>query len=350
MTKAADRKNAHLDLARGEDAQTAHGNGFDRVVLSHNALPECDLDKIDLTCRFLGRRLAMPLMIGAMTGGTDRADAINTALAIAAQKHGVALAVGSQRASIESQRDQHVIRKNAPDVPIIANLGGVQLARLDGLNMAQDAVDMLGADAIAIHLNPLQEAAQPEGDRDWHGVEDAIARLVQTIACPVIIKEVGAGITSDVAMRLDALGVRYIDVAGLGGTNWTRIETLRHQNGDNPLMTPFLDWGISTCDALIDLKNVQNQSGQQSRLNARLIASGGIRHGLDAAKGIWLGADMIAAAGHFLRAVENDSGDITPDAIDQALQLWREQMQLALFLTGSRDLQSFKNAKGLIKP
>ena len=344
MTKASDRKNAHLDLARGVEAQTAHGNGFDRVALSHNALPECDLDAIDLDCRFLGYRLSMPLMIGAMTGGTDRADAINLALAKAAQKAGIALAVGSQRASIENQRDQHVLRKHAPDIPIIANLGGVQLARPDGLKMAQDAVTRLEADAITIHLNPLQEAAQPEGDRNWHGVEDAIGQLVQSQTCPVIIKEVGAGITKDVAIRLDALGVRYIDVAGLGGTNWTRIETLRHQNGDNPLMTPFLDWGISTCDALISLKS----DLPQSRLNARLIASGGIRHGLDAAKGIWLGADMIAAAGHFLRAVEDDHGQITPDHLDQSIVLWRQQMQLALFLTGSRDIQSFRAAKGSV--
>ena len=345
MTKAADRKNAHLDLARGVDAQTAHGNGFDRVVLSHNALPECDLDAIDLTCRFLGKRLTMPLMIGAMTGGTDRADAINLALAKAAQKAGIALAVGSQRASIENQRNQHQLRKIAPDIPIIANLGGVQLARPDGLKMAQDAVAMLEADAIAIHLNPLQEAAQPEGDRNWHGVEDAIGQLVQSQTCPVIIKEVGAGITKDVAMRLDALGVRYIDVAGLGGTNWTRIETLRHQNGDNPLMTPFLDWGISTFDALIDLQSDR----PESRLNARLIASGGIRHGLDAAKGLWLGADMIAAAGHFLRAVEDGDGQISPDHLDQSIELWRQQMQLALFLTGSKDIQSFRAADGHIR-
>ena len=349
MTKAADRKNAHLDLARGGDAQTAHSNGFDRVVLSHNALPECDLDAIDLGCHFLGHRLTMPLMIGAMTGGTDRADAINLALAKAAQKAGIALAVGSQRASIENQRDQHILRKTAPDIPIIANLGGAQLARPDGLKMAQDAVAMLEADAIAIHLNPLQEAAQPEGDRNWHGVEDAIGQLVQSQTCPVIIKEVGAGITKDVAIRLDALGVRYIDVAGLGGTNWTRIETLRHQNGDNLLMAPFLDWGISTFDALIDLQTDMPETGHNAQLNARLIASGGIRHGLDAAKGIWLGADMIAAAGHFLRAVEDDTGQITPDGIDQAITFWRQQMQLTLFLTGSRDIQSFRTANGHIQ-
>ena len=346
MTNSADRKNAHLDLARGSDAQTAHGNGFDRIVLSHNAMPECDLDQIDLSLSFLGRPLSMPLMIGAMTGGTDRADAINIALAKAAEKAQIALAVGSQRASIESKRDQTLIRNHAPSIPIIANLGAVQLARPDGLEMAQEAVAMLKADAIAVHLNPLQEAAQPEGDRNWHGVEDAIKALVKASPCPVIIKEVGAGITADVAQRLDALGVRYIDIAGLGGTNWTRIETLRHSGGDNPLMTPFLDWGISTCDALLAIK----QSQPPLRLTARLIASGGIRHGLDAAKGLWLGADMIAAAGHFLRAVENGDGHITPDALDQAITLWRQQMELALFLTGSPDLKSFRQAKGMVRP
>ena len=340
MTKAADRKNAHLDLARGEDAQTRHGNGFDRIMLCHNALPECDADAIDLTVSFLGYRLKMPLMIGAMTGGTDRADQINLTLAEAAQKAGVALAVGSQRASIESKRDQSQLRTIAPDIPIIANLGGVQLARPNGLDLAKQAVDMLAADAIAIHLNPLQEAAQPEGDRNWHGVEEAISQLVNSLDCPVVIKEVGAGITADVAKRLDALGARYIDVAGLGGTNWTRIETLRHSDGNNPLMTPFLDWGISTSDALQEIK--------KALPHARLIASGGIRHGLDAAKGLWLGAEMIAAAGHFLRAVEDDDGQRTPQKLDDALALWRGQMQLALFLTGSPDIPSFRRAKGKI--
>ena len=342
MTNAADRKDAHLNIARGEAAQTAHSNGFDRVILSHNALPECDADQIDLSCSFLGHRLSMPLMIGAMTGGTDRADAINIALAKAAQKAGIALAVGSQRASIETGRPQQAIRDHAPDIPIIANLGGVQLARPDGLDLARRAIEMVDASAIAIHLNPLQEAAQPEGDRNWVGVEDAIRSLIDDVNCPVIIKEVGAGITPNVAKRLDALGSRYIDVAGLGGTNWTRIETLRHQDGHNPLMTPFLDWGITTCDALIQIKSALPQT--------RLIASGGIRNGLDAAKGIWLGAEMIAAAGHFLRHVENDDGQITANALDNAITLWADQMRLALFLTGCDTISAFRHAEGFVKP
>ncbi len=340
MTRASDRKNAHLDLARDRAAQSLTSNGFDRITLCHNALPECDADAIDLSCHFLSKKLSMPLMIGAMTGGTDRADAINRCLAEAAQKAGIAFAVGSQRASIEGNRDQSELRDLAPDIPIIANLGGAQLRRDDGLDLAQQAVEALSADALAIHLNPLQEVAQPEGDRNWIGVEAAIAKAVDLFDCPIIVKEVGAGISASVAERLHALGVRYLDVAGLGGTNWTRIETQRHDDGQNPVMTPFLDWGIDTCTALLTIA--------QSVPQARMIASGGIRHGLDAAKGIWLGAEMVAAAGHFLRSVEDDQGALTPDRLDAALEIWRQQMQIALFLTGSSNLKHFRNAEGII--
>ena len=340
MTRAADRKNAHLDLARDRAAQSIPSNGFDRITLSHNALPECDADAIDLSCSFLSKRLTMPLMIGAMTGGTDRADAINQCLAKAAQKAGIAFAVGSQRASLEGKRDQSALRDLAPDIPIIANLGGAQLRRPEGLDLARQAVDTLSADALAIHLNPLQEVAQPEGDRNWIGVEAAIANAVDQLDCPIIVKEVGAGISAPVAARLHALGVRYIDVAGLGGTNWTRIETQRHDTGENPVIAPFLDWGIDTCTAMMTIADAVPE--------VRMIASGGIRHGLDAAKGIWLGAEIVAAAGHFLRSVEDDDGQLTPHRLDESLTIWRQQMQIALFLTGSPDLSSFRRTEGTI--
>lgn len=337
--KTSHRKNAHLNLARRDDAIAAVSTALDQVRLIHNALPELNINEIDLSCHFLGRRLAMPMMIGAMTGGTDRADALNLTLAKAANQAGVALAVGSQRASLEDGRSQLALRDAAPDIPIIGNLGGVQLAQPSGIDLAMRAVESLGADALAIHLNPLQELAQPEGDRDWRGVEAAIETATKTLPCPIIVKEVGAGISASVAGRLKAAGASWVDVAGLGGTNWTRIETMR-RGDDGDVMAPFLDWGIPTLDAILAIKHENS--------DLRLIASGGIRHGLDAAKAIWLGADMVAAAGHFLRAAEDENGKPTPDKLTQALANWGEQMRMALFLTGSSNLAQFKRAEGII--
>lgn len=341
MTNTAqDRKDNHLDLARSQEALSQLPTGLDRVRLTHNALPECDADGIDASCFFLGRKLAMPLMIGAMTGGTDRSDRINLDLAAAAENAGVALAIGSQRATLETGRTQSELRKAAPSVPLIGNLGGVQLARKDGLDLARRAVEAIEADALAIHLNPLQEITQPEGDRDWRGVEEAIAHCVQSLPCPVIIKEVGAGISVDVAKRLMATGVYAIDCAGLGGTNWTRIEALRRD--DASVHAPFLDWGIPTLDAVLSL---------QSELpEMRLIASGGVRHGLDVARAAWLGAELVAAAGPFLKAAETEDTTPTPASIAQMLEKWQKQFEMTLFLTGSADLTSFKTAKGKILP
>jgi len=340
MTRTADRKDTHLDLARKPQSQSGVSHDLDRVRPEHNAMPECHLDEIDLGTRFLGHTLSMPLMIGAMTGGTDRADAINLVLAEAASDAGIALAVGSQRASLETGRDQAKLRKRAVNIPVIGNLGGVQLARPGGIDLARRAVDALEADAMAIHLNPLQEITQPEGDLDWRGVEEAIARLCQILPCPVFVKEVGAGLSASVAARLMAAGVRYVDVAGLGGTNWTRIEAQRRK-GDKDIFAPFLDWGIPTLEALLDIRTSLPDMG--------LIASGGIRHGLDAARAIWLGADMVAAAGHFLTLAEDDKAKLTPAKLHQGLADWRQQMRMALFLTGSVNIAAFRRAKGQIK-
>ncbi len=340
MAKASSRKNEHLDLARGDAAQATIGCDWDLIRLTHNAMPELDIEAIDLTKHFLGRRLSMPMMIGAMTGGTERADAVNRALAEAAQNVGIGIGVGSQRAGLEEHRQDPALRRIAPDIPIIGNLGGVQLARKGGIDLARRAVDTLEADAMAIHLNPLQELAQPEGDRDWRGIEEAIGRLTAALPCPVIVKEVGAGLSSGVAGRLHAKGVTWVEIAGLGGTNWTRIETMRRNSDERDVMAPFLDWGNSTLDSLIRIA--------EDHPSLRIIASGGIRHGLDAAKSIWMGAELAAAAGPMLRNIEDDDGVITPDRLHRHLVDWKTQMQMALFLTGSADIAAFKNTEGTI--
>ena len=250
--KASDRKDAHLVLAAAPLARSGRSAGFDRVQLDHCALPENDLASVNITKDWLGKAVSAPLFIGSMTGGTDHADAINAALAAVAERCGVGLALGSQRAALERGRGGAHLRSLAPSVPLVGNLGGVQLAADGGIDLAHRAVDDIEADALFIHLNPLQEAVQPEGETDWRGVLAAIETLVPRIGCPVIAKEVGAGISAAAARRLYDAGIHSVDVAGLGGTNWTRIEAARRE--DAALFEPFLDWGVPTVDALLSVR------------------------------------------------------------------------------------------------
>ena len=337
--KTGDRKDAHLALAASGVALGEEDAGFDRVRLEHCALPECDLAAIDITTSCLGRAVGAPLFIGAMTGGTAHADAINTALAEVAEEARIALAVGSQRASIEAGRSQSALRDRAPSVPLIGNLGGVQLALPGGIDLARRAVDDLQADAIFIHLNPLQEAVQPEGQTDWRHVLAALETAVRELEVPVMVKEVGAGIGPEAAKRLFEVGVHAVDVAGLGGTNWTRIEAARRD--DAAVFDPFLDWGLPTVDAI--------RAARAACPNGRLIASGGVRHGLDAAKALWLGAALVSMAGPVLRALTTD-GIQAPDPRSalQAMDRCKAQLRLALFLTGAPDLAAFAGVPGFI--
>jgi isopentenyl-diphosphate delta-isomerase len=335
------RKDAHLRLAASDLAMSGHDAGFDRVRLDHCALPECDLASIDISTEFLGRPVSAPLFIGAMTGGTSHADAINLALADLAQQAGIALAVGSQRASLEAGRSQAMLRAHAPSIPLIGNLGGVQLAMPGGIDLAKRAVDDLQADALFIHLNPLQEAAQPEGQTDWRHVLSAIESCVRALDVPVMVKEVGAGIGPDVARRLFNVGVHAVDVAGLGGTNWTRIEVARRD--DAALFDPFLDWGLPTVDALCAVR--------AACPDGRVIASGGIRHGLDVARSLWLGAAFASMAGPVLRALTVDG--VQPQDGDAAMTVmnrFMDQLRLAMFLTGAPDLAGLGAVSGRISP
>jgi len=336
---AADRKDAHLALAADPLARSGVSAGFETVRLEHCALPECDLSAVDITTSCLGRTVSAPLFIGSMTGGTTHADAINAALARTAEATGLPLAVGSQRASLESGRSQAALRRLAPSVPLIGNLGGVQLAAAGGMDLARRAVDDLAADAIFIHLNPLQEAAQPEGETGWHGVLDAIEALVATLDVPVMVKEVGAGIGPDVARQLFDVGVHAVDVAGLGGTNWTRIEVARRDDAD--MFAPFLDWGIPTVTAIRGVR--------AACPGGRIIGSGGITDGLEAAKALWLGAALVSMAGPVLRALTGDGrGAPDTEAATTLIELWKAQLRLTLFLTGAADLDAFAGVPGQV--
>ena len=339
QTNSADRKDAHIALALDPLAMAAIDAGFDNVRLDHCAIPECSLEDIDLGIEFLDHHLSTPLFIGAMTGGTARATQINRALAEVAETAGIGLAVGSQRASLEAGSSQADLRTLAPSIPLIGNMGGIQLAQADGLDLARRAVDDLQADAIAIHLNPLQEAVQPEGERDWRHVLAAIEQAVVALPCRVIVKEVGAGIGVAVARRLFDVGVWAVDVAGLGGTNWTRNEAARREDSD--LVAPFLDWGTATVTCLHEISTAMPEK--------TLLASGGVRNGLDAAKAIWLGATAVSFAGPVLKAlVGPENGPPDRVAARRTLADLKAQMALALFLTGAPDIPQFREVGGRI--
>ena len=329
------RKDAHLDLAKSPDHQAHIAHPFDSIHLQHDALPNLDLNHINISTRFCGRLFSAPFFIGAMTGGTDRADAINHALIEVAEAQNIPLALGSQRASLASGRTQKALRKTATNAFLIGNLGITQLAASDGQDMAKRAMEDIEADAMAIHLNPAQEAAQIEGDHNWKGAQDALADFISSCPIPVIVKEVGAGINAALATRLWAMGASYVDVAGLGGTNWTRIEAARHQSHEPhtqinqriEVLTPFLDWGLDTVSALQQARQASEEGG--------LIASGGIRNGLDVAKSLALGADMVCAASPFLTSLEADDGSLSPPHLAEKMMIWTEQIKLACFLTNT---------------
>ena len=323
---SANRKDIHIDLAKSDASRSLRPHPLDLITLPHNALPEMDFYDVSTTCRFLNRTLSFPFMITGMTGGTLRGDKLNLAFAEVANQCRVALGVGSQRSSLAHNRSQNELRRLAPDIPLIGNIGGVQLAQSNGLDLAKAAINDLEADALAIHLNPLQEIIQPEGDRNWRGVLTAIEKAVADLPCPVIVKEVGAGISLSVAQKLQNVGVSHIDIASAAGTNWARIEAERLSEEERNIYAPFLDWGHLITDVLPEMR--------RSLKNVTLIGSGGLRDGLDLAKLLWLGCDIGGSASILLKALETEDLNIQQKNLHKCLEMLKEQLTIALFLTG----------------
>ncbi len=299
MTEILKRKTDHIDLVLKQRLEMAAlASPWDQVQLTHNALPEQDLLNFDLSTEFLGKHLRLPFLISSMTGGPLKAERINAHLAEAAQELGIAMGVGSQRIALLSAGSNGLtnnLRRWAPKIPLYANLGAAQLRDDFSLTEIQRAVDMIEADALIIHLNCLQELMQEDGDTDWRGLLSAIETVCACLDVPVIAKEVGMGISAATALRLVDAGVQAIDVAGRGGTNFIEVEAGRTADSRiKALGEIFKDWGIATPVAV--------QSIRARLPNIPLIASGGIRHGLDAAKAIKLGANVVAQAGPVLHA------------------------------------------------
>lgn len=330
------RKNDHLDIVLDpRRAVTQASAGFERWRFTHCAMPELDFNDITLETTFLNRQLQAPLLISSMTGGVERSRHINRHLAEAAQALKIAMGVGSQRVAIESDAGlglDKTLRQLAPDVPLLANLGAAQLAGKKGIDYARRAVEMIEADALIVHLNPLQEALQPGGDRDWRGRLAAIETLVRVLPVPLVIKEVGAGISRAVAGQLIDAGVAVIDVAGAGGTSWAAVEGERAATEQQrSVATVFADWGIPTAEALVEIADAWPQ--------VPLIASGGIKNGVDAAKALRLGACMVGQAA----AVLGSAGISTEKVIDH-FNVIIEQLRVACFCTGSASLSDLKQA------
>jgi isopentenyl-diphosphate delta-isomerase len=324
-----DRKAEHINLALDRRMQVA-GSYFDAWELEHAALPEIDYAEVDVSTSFLGRDLRAPLLISCMTGGTDEATRINRNLAVAAEQAGIALGVGSQRKAIEDPAlaDSFRVRDAAPSIPILANLGAVQLNYGFGVDECRAAVEMIEADALVLHLNPLQEAIQPEGQCDFSGLAAKIGTVVRRLEVPVIVKEIGCGLSARTARRLAEEGVEILDTAGVGGTSWARIEAARADDGE--IGELFADWGEPTPLSIRQLAAIPGLT---------VIGSGGVRNGLDAAKAIALGADLVGLAQRFLEAA-NESAEAV---VARAARVVRE-LEIAMFCAGVRDLEELRGA------
>jgi isopentenyl-diphosphate delta-isomerase len=332
VTQTSARKADHIRINLDEDVRSGLTTGLERFHFTHQALPELNLQDIDLKSVLFNRQMNAPILISSMTGGTDQAGLINRTLAEAAQETGIALGLGSQRAAIENPDLQSTfqVRQFAPDVLLLANLGAVQLNYGYSFKECQAAVDMIDADALILHLNPLQEAVQPEGDGNFAGLLRKIEAVCENLTVPVIVKEVGWGFSEQTASQLAAVGVSAIDVAGAGGTSWTQVEM--HRTSDPyqaRLAAAFIDWGIPTTQALLNVSKAAPR--------VTIFASGGIRDGIDIVKCIALGASLGGMAGPFLKAA-NDSLETTVDTI----RLIQKQIQVAMFAAGAANIDQLK--------
>ncbi len=337
------RKASHLRICLDREVQARNiRTGFEDITLVHRALPEIDRDEIDLSTIFLKKQLRAPFIFSAMTGGVKEAEKINIVLAEAAESLGLGMGVGSQRVAIENRRLSRtfrVARDYAPSIPLIANLGASQLRSGWGIKEALEAVDMIEADALAIHLNPLQEVAQPEGEPGYRGVLEKIMELKERLPVPLIVKETGAGISREDAKRLEEARVDFLDVGGAGGTSWAAVEYYRAEESDDVsgmrLGKTFWDWGIPTAASIFECAR---------STSVPIIASGGIRSGLDAAKAITLGASFVGIALPLLKSAAKGRREL-----ESEVEMILDELRSAMFLTSAVDLEELKGSPLVVK-
>lgn len=327
MSKVApidQRKADHIKINLEQDVRSALSSGLENYHFIHEALPELDLNRLNTSLSLFAKNLSSPILISSMTGGTPEAQTINLRLAEAAQECGVAMGVGSQRAAIEhpEQAKTFQVRKVAPDILLFANLGAVQLNYGYGVEQCQQAVDMIQADALYLHLNPLQEAVQDAGDTNFEGLAKKIEEICKKLEVPVIAKEVGWGISERTAKLLSDCGVKAIDVAGAGGTSWSQVEMHRAPDEfTRQLAATFVGWGIPTAESILNVKKAVP--------DMIIFASGGIKDGLDIAKCIALGATLGGMAGNFLKAAA-----ISTEKTIDVMKLTKRQIEVTMFACG----------------
>jgi isopentenyl-diphosphate Delta-isomerase len=338
VTQISSRKSDHIRINLEENVLSGLTTGLEHYRFIHQALPELNLNQIDYSQKLFGRLVRAPILISSMTGGTQEAAQINRILASAAQQTGIAMGLGSQRAAIEAPElaPTFQVRGLAPDALLFANLGAIQLNYRYGLDQCQHAVDMIEADALILHLNALQEAVQPEGDTNFAGLLDKIETLCKVLPVPVIAKEVGWGFSEQTARQLFEAGVAAIDVAGAGGTSWSQVEMHRAKNESHArLAAAFADWGIPTSEAILNVR--------RAAPGLTIIASGGLRSGVDIAKCIALGACMGGMAGPFLKAAARSLEDTV-----QAIEELKREIQVCMFAAGAGDIEALQRVQ-LIK-
>ncbi len=337
MTKeTTKRKSEHVSISLNHNVQAKKATtGFEDVHLIHNPLPEIDKEQIDLSTTVFNHKFAAPLIVGAITGGTSKAAKINAAIADAVEELGLGMGVGSQRAAIEDKRLERtfsIARKRAPKAFLIANIGAVQLVDGYSLKEVRRAVEMIEADALAIHLNPLQEAVQPEGQTNFKGVLEKIGQIAEELDEPVIVKETGAGIPAEKARKLEAAGVKGIDVSGAGGTSFAAVEYYRARKRGKSLQRRlgdvFWDWGVHTVVSIVEVSQT---------VSIPVIASGGIRDGIDIAKALALGANLTSLSHPVLHAASKNS-----EETKQALSLLIKELRNVMFLVGAGSVRNLR--------
>jgi isopentenyl-diphosphate delta-isomerase len=329
------RKAEHLRINLEQDVRSALTTGLEHYRFVHDALPELNLEAVDTSLSIFDKKLAGPLLISSMTGGTEEAALINRRLAEAAQAAGIAMGVGSQRAALESpaQAASFKVRRYAPGILLFANLGAVQLNYGYGIDECRRAVDMIQADALVLHLNALQEAVQAGGNTDFRSLARRIEGICKKLPVPVVVKEVGWGISARTAKALAACGVSAIDVAGAGGTSWSQVEMHRAPDQfTRELAAAFVGWGIPTADSIA--------AARKAAPRVKIFASGGLRDGIDAAKCIALGADLAGMAGTFLKLAA-----ISTEKVESAIRLMLRVLQVTMFSVGAADLAALREGK-----
>lgn len=333
------RKNDHIRINLNDDVRSGVSAGFENFTLQHSAMPEVSLKEISTKTKFLGMEFEFPFLISSMTGGTREGAIINENVARAAEEKGIGMGLGSQRAVLEKESVAHTfsLRKFAPTIPIFANIGAVQLNYGVTSDDCIRLVDIAEANGLIFHLNPLQEALQPEGDTDFSDLLIKIEAVCKTISVPVIVKEVGWGISADIAEKLISVGVAAIDVAGSGGTSWSQVEMYRSKDEhQRRIAADFRDWGLPTAYALYELK--------EAKFKGPVIASGGLQNGIDVAKSLALGADLCGMAGRILR-----SATVSPESVLEELDEIIRETRIAMFACGANSVIQMKNTPILKK-